>query len=852
MSIKITDLTDTLHRIKLLLDHLNTYWAIELTDAFLLKLEGIGLSPTERLNHINDLAQIWEQHLQNMEQDFYPNWAFIYTAYGKLFDILFMIKDNYRIVENGLKLGRNLVKIQFAAPEQIAAFLESLAHLTLRTKNIEKAIELIFLSIYFRGAYLRSPVFDACFGQLDRFFIKLPIKQRAILLSCFLETSFESFFGGLYAENEIGGKFQEYLNTIYRATINTYKPAFRECFSTVKKNFTIFRGQGFAPEDLAETISTLQLIKEDAWAFAIAQYYIKNLIRNNERTKALQFLNIFRDRCFRQGAYDICLQTCDFQMVVMEEIKSNLLLLSQATIWIEWAGKFQNLTDQTCFVTSIHRIADLLVNSDLFQDYPWENAEEFRLYLNNMNQNYNLKRGLLPIISSEFWWAMLYRSIFEEGFIDIAEKCLAILKMEGNPMIDQFIKENIAKTTEILLNNTDPSLDPNLEGETIHKIAITIRIPLKQKGKIHTRFQYQSGLIRERLIYMTESWDQSDILLVRHSMDDFTTNPGLFGRLTYLCSPLEFRQIHRAIKIPSSIIPEMFIITNIHDSVPLELMYDQKAPLGIKYAFGYRFREPKLIAELTHLSPPLNGKDANFHILSISDFNSHYPQIWNDGKLRSEPFLASQDIIDQARRLSLILDKNKHFIAEFKALSGDTVTFLQLQEEITTGNFHILNFSSNLFYLPESPIDSYFLLPDNRFFSIRDLNNILKFAEKQCRDLKHSFIRPLILFTGRVLGRDNMELDNCFSEISQILGSFESQTVRGIICKILGGYCPSFSDILDAFIERILLNDTVGIGLVTANRHQFSIARNAHSTDPQLASVLLNSPVYVFFGEPWI
>ena len=192
-------------RLEKLLQDNNQVWAIELCQGIIDKIEKENLQSTQRLNYYDQIIRIWQNHIRRLVGNFVENWPFIYTAYYYLFDIFLILKDHDRITDAGIRLAKNLIRIQFATKSQIANLLEDLAILTYQANNFRKAIQLILLAVYFRGNYKKNKYFDISFSKLDIILKKLAPNERSLLLDSLLMNTFEEFFVDLIesdAENQ--------------------------------------------------------------------------------------------------------------------------------------------------------------------------------------------------------------------------------------------------------------------------------------------------------------------------------------------------------------------------------------------------------------------------------------------------------------------------------------------------------------------------------------------------------------------------------------------------------------------------------------------------------------------------
>ena len=74
------------------------------TSEYIKKAEATNFSPSERIHIYNVIIRVWQNHINILLPKIYQYWPFIYNAYQILFEILYQLKDQYRIATEGMKL----------------------------------------------------------------------------------------------------------------------------------------------------------------------------------------------------------------------------------------------------------------------------------------------------------------------------------------------------------------------------------------------------------------------------------------------------------------------------------------------------------------------------------------------------------------------------------------------------------------------------------------------------------------------------------------------------------------------------------------------------------------------------
>jgi hypothetical protein len=574
---------------------------------------------------------------------------------------------------------------------------------------------------------------------------------------------------------------------------------------------------------------------------------------NKQNREALKFINNYLDTSFKMGAYPIVLQGYQY-LDTYYPSSSNEFIPDLAKCWGTASKMFRNLSNKIYFVSSLDKYKlTLTVPQEL-------NA--FRDFCYAIEEYYSLKRGYINPTEEEFWWAIFHRSIFEEGLDDIAKIAAKKLKITTLPFIAELIIKQTQETLENLQEEQQLTPDITVGGMDPQKISITLRIQPHQPIKLYSHIVYGSEFSEERLFQIDENWDDLNLVNLYHALPkpgDLSTIKDIvsqqeFCKIAFLTLPKQLRQFSRQLKLKSNQIPELFIITD-EASIPFELIMDHKSPFGVKYGIGYRFKEPKLthsvknLIQTSKVTPDMVHK---IRILSLSDLNSEVPRSWDEKVQKNTPLFAYAEGTEIYKTMNQKIQELNTFVESFQAFNHRNCTYKELQNEITSGQYQIIHIASNLFYLEESPLDSYFISPDNQCLSMRDFIDMLSFGRKKNTLQKTPFIRPLIIFTGRVIDQHQNPISRSFTTLAKIHRMLESKHILGFYIRISSEWNQYLQDGLLIFLERILLGESIGSALITANRHQYITVRNLFNDSNTITlGQILSETHFTFFGEPW-
>ena len=341
----ITDFYKKIAKIQNLLDEFNHFWAKELCDQIVKEIEINIKAISERLNIYNILINIWESHVRNLVSDLYNNWPLIYDAYNCIFEILSTLNDSNRISEIGIRLVKIFHKINFTKNAKIAKILESLALLIYNSDNFQKSLELFFLSFYFNEDFFQTPSGDECLKHFNSLLLKLSAEHRDILLNAFLFEIYDGFFDD---KNVI---FQDFAEMLYRISFQNFEFILHKSLQKISQQSINFEEHiGL----LEETIASLQMMKEERWAFSIVKIYCNILYKINKNQKLENFLYSFIEKSCKHGEYETALKTYSYLDEITYSNDSEFQIRS-IKIWAEAAKNFRKLADKSYFVSAIKK-----------------------------------------------------------------------------------------------------------------------------------------------------------------------------------------------------------------------------------------------------------------------------------------------------------------------------------------------------------------------------------------------------------------------------------------------------------------------------------------------------------------
>ncbi|QEE15653.1 hypothetical protein DSAG12_01480 [Promethearchaeum syntrophicum] len=839
----ITDFYKKISKIQNLLDEFNHFWAKELFNQIIKEIEIKIETISERISIYNILINIWESYVKNLVSDLYSNWPLIYDAYNCIFEILSVLNESNRISEIGIRLVKIFHKIKFTNNKNIAKILESLALLIYNSENFQKSLELFFLSFYFNEGFLQTPSSDECFKKFNSLLLKLSTDHRDILLNAFLFEIYDGFFDG----NNI--KFQDFTEMLYRISFQNFEFTLHKSMQKISQHSINFQEEIGLVE---ETIDFLQMIKEERWAFSVVKIYSNILYKLNKNQKLEKFIYSFIEKSCKHGEYSTALKTYSYLDEITYSNDSEFQIRS-IKIWAKAAKNFRKLADKSYFVSAIKSFRELLKlpkDPRLFQDFTYA-----------FNEYYRLVRGRLNIDEEEFWWIAFHRSIFEEGFKDIAELSAKNLNIAQLPLFESMINDGIQKTIEMktrLAKTNDPI---DIGGMIPSKIIIKLRIPANKNMKMYSELIYTSGFSKPELVKIDEIWKEPQ--LIKLYMQLPFNNPQIenlnqsqisqvqFGKLAFLFLPQELRMFFSQLNIGKDHVPEIFIIMD-EPGYPFEMLHDEKSSLGTKFAFGYRFDEPKLSPEkIVIQDQPEDVVNLKYMILAIGDLNRNFPKIWNENDKKYYPLYPFPESSKQLEFLESKLNNLLHLVEKSTFLNSQSGTYQNIEKEITSGLYNIIYISSNLFYIEENPLHSYFITPDDKIINLQDILEMLEFAQKHNEIQGIPFFKPLLVFDAHIIDRSGKIISRSFNQLSNISKLVGSKNNLGILARISIEFDEILKLFLSEFINRLFLRESIGSALLKAHKQLYRIVKSLEKLDEDnysLSQTLLETH-YVFYGN---
>ena len=840
----ITDFYKKIARIQNLLDTLNHFWAKELCDQIINEMKEKIQPISVQLNIYNILINIWESHISTLVTDLDNNWPLIYDAYSFIFETLSILNDSDRIAKIGIKLAKIFYKIKFTINSNIAQFLESLALLIYNPDNFQKSLELFFLAFFFNEDFLQTPKGDDCLKTFDILLLKLSDNHRYILLNAFLYDIYINFF-----EEEMAS-FTEFVNLLFRISFQNFEFILHKTFQHISQNPIDFHDN---INILKETINSLQMLKEDAWAFSVVKIYCNILNKLSSHQKIEQFLYYFIKKTCKHGEYQTAFNAYSYLTQLINS-NSSEFQLREIRIWAEAAKTFRKLSDKTFFVSTIKKFRELLKKPDdirYFQEYSYA-----------MNEFYRLTRGRMNIYEEEFWWVALHRSVYEEGFRDIAELSTKFLNISENLAIKTLIIEETQKTIEKKnkINRTNDPID--IGGMVPSKIIIKLRIPSNKNIKMYSELFYTSGFSKPDLLKIDEIWKEPHLIQLymqlpfnnpdKNQINKSPLSQVQFGKLAYLFLPQEIRTFFSKLNLGKDRVPEIFIIMD-EPGYPFEMLHDDKSSLGTNFAFGYRFDEPKLSPEKIIIENQSEDiVNLKYMFLAIGDLNRKSPKIWNENDKKYDPLFPFPESLKNLNFLESKINNLQYIVEKSTFLDFNSGNYQKIEKEITSGQYNIIYLSSNLFYIEENPLQSYFLTPDDHIISFQDLLEMLSFAEKHNEIQGIPHFKPLLIFDGRLINKNGKIISRPFIQLSNISKLIGSRDLLGMLARISIEFDEILELFLGEFINRLFLRESIGSALLKAHKQLFKTVQSIeHDEGDNNLSQILQETHYVYYGDPF-
>ncbi|UYP47646.1 hypothetical protein NEF87_003931 [Candidatus Lokiarchaeum ossiferum] len=846
----IDDFDEISSHIDKLLNQEQQYWAIQLCNTTIKEIQTSNLSNSEIMRRYTILIDLWEHHLRVLVKNFYANWPLIYNAYNFLFEILFLIQDFSRLIYNGLRLAKVLVKIGFSNDFSIANFLDSLAIFTARADYFKETIELLLLSLFFKKNYQRNDYFERTLAKLSEILRKIAHDQRPILLKSVSLNIYQQFFEGSI-------KYIEFIETIYLVSLNKIDKSVQEAFHILIKEKVHLMDPGQNLDLTQQTIVNLQMIKENSWAYSIVQNYCEELKNNNELSKAKKFLREFIKTCYRQGSYQTAFLAYEHLATFFTNFKGFPTYL--VSIWAEAAKKFRNLKDKKYFVRAIKEYRDLLIVPD---DY-----YSFKDYCYARNEYYLICRGHIFTSKEDFWWAALHRGFFEEGYLEIVTLSAKQLGIQDHPCFIQLIEEQLPFTINRIKERRISRKEADIGGMMPSEILLKLRIPSRKPIKLFSEIYYKSGFSKMDNIETKEYWDEpylNELYLnlpvygttidnATHSEKNETVilEQQQFGMLAYLFLPQNIRDFIEELNLRSDHTPEVYVIMD-EPNFPLEMLNDQRSSFGSKFAFGYRFREPKLAMEKIKVGKSQDEINLKFTMLSIGDLNQKFPHVWNEEEQQYCPLFKFQNGEIQRKFIEEKINNLQNLVDRFSSIDPSYSSKDSIEKEITSGIYNIIHISANMFYLDQNPSQSYFLTSNNEVLSIQEIIDMLSYAKQRNELQGLPYFRPLLILDVRIIDESNKSIPRFFTQIYNITKSISSRHFIGIFARISNEFNDMLKLYLGEFINHIFLNESIGSAHLKVNKQLFNISQSfsdENEEDSRLKMILRESH-YVFIGDP--
>ena len=114
------------------------------------------------------------------------------------------------------------------------------------------------------------------------------------------------------------------------------------------------------------------------------------------------------------------------------------------------------------------------------------------------------------------------------------------------------------------------------------------------------------------------------------------------------------------------------------------------------------------------------------------------------------------------------LNNLRHQVGKIDTITTQNGQYSTIVKRLKQGDYHIIYFAANLFYLPDNPSESYFLTADEKTISLNDIIQICDLGKKFNQIQGLDYIPPLLIFDGQILGPKNT-ITRSFQEISSLV-----------------------------------------------------------------------------------
>ncbi len=766
-------------------------------------------------------------------------------AYKRFFSFLAKLDDTYLFNNFCNNLLEMFLGMEDISIEGITKFINSFSLRAKESKDFLTLIELQILLMYLRKSVIPTELFHISMENIGNLLLKLEPAKRTIFLFVFIEN--------INFKYKINEDSESFVKEVQRILLNRLPNYLKTEFSNLVKISINERNFDSILTDLEDLIYYLNNIGENSWIITIIRNLFYKIQKFRSYGDAIIYIRKFIDFAINRNRFELAFDIYDFLedlFIYQTDLGYDNVLIE---LWVEACKKFVDMKEKKYLLQSLEKL-----NTHL--KLPQSDAQIFH-YFYTCNYLWQFKSKFFSLDSRDFWRMIFYRTLFEEGDINLASKILPYLDKNLKSLLtnlDQIYKNSLELHSQIYRFEEEYDLLEKIKPDLIINQMI---LRINSEGKMSYRIisldnQIYNGTITD------EYWNDMHILEIFNDLFSeksekkykFSLND--FGRLIYIFLPKRIRNLFSKFKIVSlNYIPQIYVILD-NMTIPFELIYDNNFFL-LKYSCGYKIGEAPLggiafepiVQEL--IEQPIDRK---YNVLIIDAINAMGPLKWNEEQKKKElifPFSAG------ANELNFITNffNNRNEVNQINFLSGSNSTKENIILNLTEGAYHIIHFVGNIFYSKWSPQNSFFLTNDNNIVTFNEIRKALK--------INTAGVQPFLFFNTQIFDVKGNKLMYVLRHFGEIVEQFDYDSIVGIVARSNPIFDDETKDIIANFYLHLFKGVSQGAALLRARQN--CMAKRAYEQAELKASNLspeeginnitvensLGISSFVLFGKPW-
>ncbi|MHA1733690.1 MAG: hypothetical protein ACTSU5_17210 [Promethearchaeota archaeon] len=814
------------------------FWADQVFSSVVERFEKAENVRKKTRDYIRDLViQAWTLHARSLLEKS-ADWILTCDAYQHAFFLLSQYQKYDQIANMLDDLIRILLTYEQVNPETLATLLESAADMLVFAGKRPEALEFQLVVMLLRGFAKMSERLTKSLIFLERTLVRLRSDLRNALVVVLLENAVEFF--KVSAEEK--AEFIEKLNGIAKSVVPV---SIKDAFSEVFKVLPLYG----KPEELTERWTLLskklQDLNEYDWALRIYENLLKYLDNNGMYDRAVEYGKKFIILAVRRQHLEVAYRACQ---LLCDILASRGEYGTITDLWGMLSREFsRSPSNRHLFNLAVKEMEGGIVADST----AWNTGELF----SRLEDIWLLKTRATRASEDEFWSMVLHRAVFEEG--DLRTGALALGKLSG-----QFKRKfHVTLSPEDLrgMVETKPPVKAQYNPLSVLRLSGNSRIEL---------YGYSMEVHKFVSTSVEHAWDDTvlqDIyreLVVRAGAVDGASGDRYsgwtfkdLGRCLFLMLPKPARDTFLGFKAGSSGETPSVLFLMDEETIPIDFLHDGTNFLSLKYATGNKLGEPPMMGiGAEDVSGPSDEKN----VLLLGDFNASSPKIWNDALKKEEVLYPFPEASENINHLIEELNQSE-FVNQIAYLQGNTATRAAILETITSGQFHVIYLSSNLFFVGDNPQESYFLTSDNEILSIREIKEAIASSKLP---------NPLVVNDSRFLRPDGEVIANCTHEALLVAESLEPRGAevgpKATLTRIADIHHEDDVELLRAFLKNLLGDgDPLGVALLKARQQHFTkVALDSaekiveSANDGDLNEIAREGDItgtsFVLYGFPWM